>query len=269
MPDQAAVPGPDLIAALRAFVDAHPTPHPGTGDREPIYYFIHSGGGTLQHHALLDPAPKVDQALLEEMHLAGLLDIDYSQGTWALTPTPEGRKLIEYLDRVDNREPVADVAPIAEALAAQADSPNKLAWPAVRPVLAAIRVYWEAGGFSQHGVQTPALLDALPDEHQGLFGVTMRRLVEGGYLYETPGLAANGIPAEVAITERAHTVLDGWPGAPPDELVQNLLAVLAAAIAEEPDPASKSRLERLAGTIRDVGVEAAGDILVRVMMGGL
>jgi hypothetical protein len=263
------VPEPDLIAALRALVEAHPTPDPNTGDREPIYYFIHSGGGTLQHHALADPGPKVDQALLEEMHLEGVLDIDYREHTWALTPTPQGRRLIEQHDRVEDREPVAEVEPIAEALVAQSVSANKLAWPAVRPVLAAIRAYWEAGGFSPYGVQVPALLEALPEEHLGLFGVTIRRLVEAGYLNETPGLSANGIPAEVSITERAHTVLDGWPGAPPDELVQNLLAVLTAAIAEESDPARKTRLQRLAGTIREVGVDAAGEILVKVLMGGI
>ncbi len=261
------VPELDILVALRAFVDAHPKPHPGTGGREPIYYFMHSGGGTLQHHALPDP-PKVDQALLEEMHLEGLLDIDYREHTWALTPTPQGRRLIEQHDRVENREPVADVGPIAVALSAQADSDNKLAWPAVRPVLAAIRGYWESGGFSQYGVQVPALLEALPEEHLGLFRVTIRGLVEAGYLNETASLSANDMPAEVAITERAHALLDGWPGAPPDELVQNPLAVLATAISEEPDPVKKSRLERLAGTIRDVGVDAAGEILGKVLMGG-
>jgi hypothetical protein len=257
------------MVALRAFVDAHPTPHPNTGNREPIYYFRGSGSGSLQHHALVDPPPKVDEALLEEMRVAGVLDIDYTNGMWALTPTQEGRRLIADLDRIESREPVADVSPLAAALSAQAESDNKLAWPSVRPVLAAIRGYWEAGGFSEHGVQLPAILEALPDKHLGLFGVTIRGLVEAGYLNETSGLSAGGMPAEVALTERAHAVLDGWPGAPPVELGENLLAVLAKAIAEEPDPAKKSRLQRLAGTIRDVGVDAAGDILVRVLMGGV
>ena len=76
------------------------------------------------------------------------------------------------------------------------------------------------------------------------------------------------MPAEVAITERAHTVLDAWPGAAPDELVENILAVLAAAIATEADPVRKRRLERLAGTIKEVGVEITAEVVSKVLLGG-
>ncbi|MEK6275535.1 MAG: hypothetical protein AABM30_09375 [Actinomycetota bacterium] len=261
--------GLDLLATLRAFVKAHAQPHPSTEDREPIFYFIHSGGGTLQHHALDDPPPKVDEALLEEMRDLGVIDIDYSQGTWKLTPTPEGRRTVEAQDRIESRGPIADITPLAAAVSAQANSANKLAWPAVRPVLAELRSYWEAGGFSSHGIQLPALANVLPEEHQPLFSATVRSLVDGDYLRPTNDFSAFEMPAEVVLTTRAHTVLDGWPGAAPDELFENLVAVLAAAIASEPDPVRKKRLERLAGTIKEVGVEVTAEVVSKVLLGGV
>ena len=104
--------GLDLLATLRAFVSAHAQPHPTTGDREPIFYFKYLGGAELQHHALPDPPPKVDEALLEEMRDLGLLDIEYQQHDWKLTPTTEARRVVQEQDRIENRAPVADVVPL-------------------------------------------------------------------------------------------------------------------------------------------------------------
>jgi hypothetical protein len=53
------------------------------------------------------------------------------------------------------------------------------------------------------------------------------------------------VPAEVALTERAHSVLDGWPGATPFDLAENLMAVLKDELASETDPTQRGRLERL------------------------
>jgi hypothetical protein len=261
--------GLDLLATLRSFVKAHAQPHPSTKGREPIFYFHHSGGGTLAHHALPDPPPHVDDALLEEMHDEGLLDIEYGQGNWKLTPTPAGREVIQQQDRIAGRARVANIAPLIEALSAQADSDNKLTWPVVRPILATIRGFWEAGGYSSHGLPLRTVFDALPDEHHEMFATTVRSLIEGDYLRGTPGLVALDLPAEVVITKRAHVLLDGWPGAEPSELGENLLAVLAAAIATETDPDRRGRLQRWADTARDVGVSAAGELLARTLAGGL
>ena len=73
----------------------------------------------------------------------------------------------------------------------------------------------------------------------------------------------------MTITEKAHTVLDGWPGAAPEELVENLLTVLTVAAADETDPARKRRLERLAKTIREVGISVTSEVIAKVLTGGL
>ena len=75
------------------------------------------------------------------------------------------------------------------------------------------------------------------------------------------------MPAEVEITDRTRAVLDGWPGATPDELVENVLAVLAEEEASETDPVRKSRLKQMAETVKEVGVSTAGEVLARVLMG--
>ena len=231
-------------------------------------YLKFAGGSGLNHHALADP-PAVDDALLEELSSQGYLDIDYREHNWNLTPTASARSLVEQHQRILDLEPVADLQPVLDAVAEQAGSSNKLAWPAVRPVLGALRTYWEAGGFSPHGVAIPAVLAALPEEHEGLFIATMRALVGGDYLLRMTDLSANDMPAEVAFSDRAHSVLDGWPGASPDELVENLLAVVAAMAAAETEPSRKRRLEGLAETVRELGVATAGDVLARAFTGGL
>lgn len=254
----------DLLTVLRAFVKAHPQPHPTTQRREPIFYF--PGHGNLQHHALPD-SPEVDDALLEEMRDEGLLDIDYRQNLWAVTPAPLGRAAIEQQDRIAARAALSTSA-LSGALIAQASSPSKLAWPVVRPVLAELRSLWEAGGFSPHGIPLPKIFDSLPIEQQELFAATVRSLIAGRYLDEMHGLVAYDLPVEVTLTERAHVILDGWPGAEPSELVENLLAVLTAAIATETDPERKTRLQRLFDTVKEIGVSTAGEVLAKVLTGG-
>jgi hypothetical protein len=230
-------------------------------------YLKHFGGASLEHRALDDP-PTVDDALLEELSYQGYLDIDYREHNWNLTPTPAGRALVEQHQRILDLDPVADMQPVLDAVATQATASNKLAWPAVRPVLAALRQYWEAGGFSAHGVAIPAILAALPEEHEGLFIATVRALEGGEYLVSTTDLSANDMPAEVAFSDRAHSVLDGWPGAAPEELVENLLAVVSASAVSENDPRRKRRLEGFAETVRELGVATAGDVLARALAGG-
>jgi thioredoxin-like negative regulator of GroEL len=88
------------------------------------------------------------------------------------------------------------------------------------------------------------------------------------YLEPTSSLAVDDVPAEVAFTNRVHQALDGWPGAKPDELVENLLAVLAASARSEPDPAKKRKLERVTETIKELGISTASDVIAKVLLGG-
>jgi hypothetical protein len=269
---------PNELEVLRALVEAHAQPHPKTGGREPIMYGRPIGGSFLEHHALAKRPPGVDDALLEDMHEKGLISIDYRQHAWHITPTSFGRSVVEEDDRIRSRDLVADIEPLGEVLSLQAQAENPLAWPVVRPVLAALRTYWQKGGFSQHGIQLLALREALPDEKGQLFAATIRALVAdeylatagvlGGLITDDEGRVSQ-LPSEVTITEKAHTILDGWPGAAPEELVENLLAVLAVAAADEPNPVRKRRLETLAETIREVGVSVTSEVIAKVLTGGV
>ena len=169
--------------------------------------------------------------------------------------------------RVSSSEPTADVTSIIDAVRAQAQAENPLAWPVVRPVLLALRGCWHASGFPEHGVALRAILEAVPDECFDLFQATIRTLERGGYLMASSDLAIAGVPGEVAFLDRAHAAIDGWPGASSEELVENLLAAIARAETATDDPGEQRRLRKLGETVREVGVATAGDVLARAMMG--
>ncbi len=63
--------GPDPLAVLRAFVEAHVVPHPQWGQREPILCIRTAGGPLLKHHALDDSELDIDDALLEDIQREG------------------------------------------------------------------------------------------------------------------------------------------------------------------------------------------------------
>jgi hypothetical protein len=269
---------PDELEILRAFVEAHAQRHPNTGDREPIMFIRTLGGSHIQHHAWDEPPVGVDETILEDMFLKGLITIDYREHSWNIAPTRDGRSAVEESDRIMSREPLADANPLVRAVAAQNDATNPLAWPAVRPVLAAIRFYWQQAGFPPDGIPLLGLGQALPDSQLPLFAATVRTLIESEYLDQTGQLSTSlrsddgrisTLPGEVRLTKKAHSILDGWPGAAPEDLVENLLAVIATTAEQEPDPTRKRRLETLYETIREVGVSVTSDVIAKVLTGGL
>ena len=227
----------------------------------------------------------VDEATLEEIQMKGLVTIDCRERSFNVAPTDLARAVVRECERVESKEPVANVQPFLDATAAQAQATNPLAWRAVRPVLAAIRAYWQQGGFSHHGVALFALADALPDDQPMLFAATIRQLENAGYLDRTGQLGtsvvddegrASEFPGEVALTEKAHlvldgwpVVLDGWPGAAPEELVENLLAVMQEAADDEPDPAKKRRLQSFYDTVKEVGINVTSEVIAKVLTGGV
>ncbi len=256
------------LELLRRLVKAHEQVHPRTGGREPIMYFKHAGGGSLQHHGF-DEVPSVDETALEDLHSKGLVDVDYREHSMHLTPSIEGRRLIDELERAHDVEPKASVELLLEAIKRQTAAENKLAWPAVRPVLAAMRRYWEEAGFPDHGVGTLPLLVAIPEGTEGPFRATVRTLTANDYLAAAGDLSFDGLPAFVTFTERAFAALDGWPGASNQDLVDNLVAVLTEHVELETVPEKKRRLERTLETIRELGVATAGDVLSKVLTGGV
>lgn len=264
------------LAALRAFVTAHDVPDPRSGTREPIYYLRFHGD--LMHHALPEVKPHIDEALIDEMYGHGLISIDFAGdgNTWRITPTSLGRSVVAEDDRI-NAQPTADVAPIVKALERQNEAKSSLAWPAVRPVLEALNHFWTEAGFPPGGVPLLAVARAVPDDLVPLFAATTRALVGGGYLLSgqlggvitAEGGPTTEFPGEVAFTEKAHTILDGWPGAAPTELAENLIAVLTAEVAQEEEPTRRRRLEATLGALRELGVSVTSDVLAKVITGGI
>lgn len=265
---------PNELAVLRALVHAHSQPDPRTSSREPIMYLPFRGG--VIHHALREEELAIDDALVEELHGHGFISIDYHANSWQLTPTPYGRNVIEEEDRT-RAGGAADAASIVAAVESQSASANPLAWPAVRPVLEALRGYWQESGYPTHGIALVPIANEIPDEAAPIFAATIRSLTSGGYLArgELGGIIVTddgrqiAFPGEVALTEKAHAILDGWPGAAPSELVENLLAILTSAAAEESDPVRKTRLESLASAIKDVGLAVTSDVIAKVITGGI
>jgi hypothetical protein len=266
---------PDELAVLRMIVEAHAQPDPNSGTREPIYYIEHFN--KVSHHAISGEQPYVDDALVHELHVKNLISINYSgPNTQQLTPTQFGRETIERLNRV-SADATADVAQVVQAFHRQAAQANPMAWPAIRPVLEALRDYWQASGYPAHGIGFAPIVQALPDEAANVFGATLRALSEGGYL-STGALRLGAtlddgttvhFPLEAELTEKARSVLDGWPGATPTELVENLLAVLAFAAENEPDPERRGRLERFLSAAGEVGVSVGSEVMAKVITGGM
>lgn len=260
--------GVNPLSVLAAFVKAHAVP--AAGARRPILFIKYMGGADLQHHALnrADVAG-VDEALIEELHSQGLVSITYQDHAMAIVPTRLGRETVDEYERSQSEDLSAGIEPLSIALGAQRDNENPLSWAAVRPVLAALRDYWVQSGYPAHGVAVRALLVALPDTQANLFRATITALVEGEYLRSDGNLAVNDLPVELQLTDRARAVLDGWPGAKPEELVENLLAVLASEAQREPEPERKTRLERVAATIKELGVATASEVIAKVLTGAV
>lgn len=264
MPDEQ----PNTFDIVRVLVRAHEQPSSINGGRASFLYLKHAGGAFVQHHGFGDEGPPaIDEALLDELHGEGLIDLDYSGNALKFTPTARARELVAQYDRATSTQPDADLGPLLVAISAQHEASNKLGWPAVRPVLEALRAYWEASGFPPTGIRLMPLKLATPAEHDPLLVATVSSLVRAGYLDQTSYLGFDGIPLEVRLTDRAHEVLDGWPGATPDDLAQNLVAVLTAQVAAETDSVKRGRLESVLETVRQLGVETTSAVLAKVITG--
>lgn len=256
------------IELLTTIVDAHEQVHQATGSREPLMFIRFAGGHEITHHAISQgDLDGLDEAMLEEMQAEGLIDLDYREHNTNFRPTALAHSVVEQHKRLGDLQPTADLSQLSQALKGQLAAEKKFAWTAVRPVLEALRSYWEESGFPQHGVNVGAIIQSLPAGEDKIFEATMRALLEGGYVAGTSDLAIAGIPAEVIFTDRTRAILEGWPGATPTELVENLLAVINAISANEANPEKKRRLEKLAETVKEVGVSTAGEVLAKVLIG--
>jgi hypothetical protein len=107
--------------------------------------------------------PNIDEATVDELWRASLIRCEHiGPGSTLIHPLSDGRAMAEDCGRNESDVPAADLSQLLAAVDAQADSASRLAWPAVRPVLVALRDYWEAAGFSAHGIQLRPILTARP-----------------------------------------------------------------------------------------------------------
>lgn len=254
----------DLLCAL---VSAYATPDAG-GGRQPILFASWMGGYAIQHHTG-SSWPPYDEGTLDTLSAKGLISFskDY-RGSGSITPTPLGESVAAEYARLQGSKIVADVEPLLAALRSQSVAENILAWPVVRPVLAALRDYWVAGGLSPNGIETGAIIEECPEDLEDLLITTVRSLIDGSYVAAGGKLTVNGIPAEIVLTTASRVVLDGWPGAAPAELVENLIAVLAERARDEADPAQRKRWQVLLDTVRELGVSVTSEVLAKVLTGG-
>ncbi len=125
-----------------------------------------------------------------------------------ITPTPKGRLAVEQYEHSQVTDAVADVGPFLHAVRAQAETEDKLNWAGVRLVCRRFGVTGSPRA-SPRGIMLGPLLAAVPDDKEALVMATIRALIESGYLTATGVLGLNGLPAELGLTDRARTVLDG------------------------------------------------------------
>lgn len=250
------------LAVLEAFVDAYAVPN-GHGQRRSILYVRYMGGFGLQHHGASD-WPRCDEGTIESLRRKGLISFD---GKDSFSPTQHGEAIIAQYKRGQDAALIADATPIFEAVRLQSEGDNPLAWPVVLPVLAALRDYWVAGGLSPTGIVITPLVKEIPDSLRNLLVTTVRVLGEADYL-SGGNLALLDAPVEVALTPKARAVLDGWPGAAPSDLVENLLAVLAERMRDETDPVQRNRWQSLLDVVKELGVGVTSEVLAKVLTGG-
>jgi hypothetical protein len=261
--------GEESLRLLTELVEAYQKPHPATKAREPIFFFRVAGGSHLQHHGLGDAERSISDADLEELAYGGLLDIDYGRGTWKLVPTPAGRQVVAHYAAATDTTLAGSVEAFLEVAETLHDSANPLAWDHGRPLLRALRDYWEEAGLPAEGIRLRPLIHALPEDHFGRTAALLRRLVASGYLDAASDVELQtGIPAVAALGPRSFELLDGWPSTDPSQLYERLLEAINAEAASTDDAGKKRVLQRLGESVREIGVSTAGEILAKVVTGG-
>ena len=251
------------LEVLTAFVDAYAVTT-DNGERRSILYVRYIGGHQLQHHGSGE-WPRFDDGTIDSLRQQGLITF---AGKDSFTPTALGQEVAAEYKRSNEACLVGDPAPIFTAVEEQSVAENILAWPVVLPVLAALRDYWVSGGLAQHGLAMKPLIEEVANEFRDLFLATVTMLVEGEYLEAAGCLSVLGVPGEIRLTTKARSVLDGWPGAAPSDLVQNLLAVLSERVRDEPDVEQRKRWQSLLDLVKELGVSVTSEVLAKVLTGG-
>jgi hypothetical protein len=101
----------------------------------------------------------------------------------------------------------------------------------------------------------------------------LRRLLEGGYLggelaeyVVAPGGEGCWRMVGTRLTEKGSRAVGPWP---PDELYQALVQVLDRQIESAADEGERSKLLRLKGVVRDMGVATMSGVLAELLASGV
>lgn len=252
------------LKLLRTLVEAYEQ-RDDSGMREKFYVFSVSGGAMIQHRTLNE---RVDETLIDELQLKGLLDIDYSGSgsTKIVVPTARARELIGQLETAFPEHIQADA--LADAVSDALASDDPLAWDHGLAVLKAVDATWRAGGYEPTGVPIAALVSELEDGQQAVAKALMRSLLAGDYIRESSDLGAADLPALATLTDRARGALGGWPSQDPQVLAQALVSALDRAAQHEADPVKKRRLMAVGETLRELGVATASEVVSKVLVSG-
>ena len=226
------------------------------------------GGLHFQHHGFGQEAPPpFDESTLALLRDQGLIDIEYHANSQSIAPSARGEAVAAEWERLQSAEAGADTTGIMMAIEGLAQAESPTAWAGVRPVLASLRRYWVESGLSSDGILLKPVISAIPEERQQLFIATAATLVDSDYLRSAGSLTYTSIPAAVALTDRARTQLDGWPGASPEELAENLVAVITEQAQNESNSTRRRNLQAVVEALRDLGIKAASEIISKAVMG--
>jgi hypothetical protein len=135
---------------------------------------------------------------------------------------------------------------LAEQRAAAASRPQRpaiaLAWPGPKPTLENVMEAYEQQSAPEAGIKTPAIVEA--SEDQAAAAAHLRELLRTGFL-ESSYAGSGEYPVTVRPTEKSLRLLKGWPEGSANDVVENLLAMLDAEIANTHDEEKKSKLVQI------------------------
>ena len=191
--------------------------------------------------------PRVSRDDLDDLHDAGLIDVDYnSSGDYLVKPTREGRSSLREVRR--------------EQTLLERSDPVDLTWAAVRPVLHAAVDEWTERGAPRSGyVVLRAIARRLDRDSDELALIrAVQQLAERDWL-EIEYEAENEII--VRPTSRGISAMRGWPSEDGEVAAERLLSALDDLAQSELDATSRTWAARARDTLMEVGTKTLAEVV--------
>ncbi len=241
-----------LASIFEAIVDAYDA-QPAEHRRRLLH--LRAGGGWEGFNGWGDDQPRVSRDDLDDLHDAGLIDLDFGgSGGYLVKPTREGRQGLRAMRR-------------DQALNVRSE-PVDLSWSAVRPVLHASVDTWTEGGAPSAGYVTlhavAGRLERDPAELDLIRAV--EQLGEQGWLeveYDEDDQII------LRPTARGVAATRGWPGGDGEVAAERLLSALDDLLAREPDENKRTKLSRTREFLLDLGSSTLSELAAKAAGGAL